>query len=230
MNATTPLGIVVPAQAPAVAPVTAAPAAVPLTGAASSALPGAVNATSGAANATGGAFTNMALPGATGVWGSYLQAVAWLCFIIAMLWLLVWLFKKARGNFLASSTPTMSIESRLALGPKKWVIVARFLDRRLVLGVTDHQITLLTELGTDDDPEKDDRPGKSFASLLKTAGRNAPEQHPRTGGLDIAPPGPAAPLPGSKPESGGSRSGSGGSKSGPGGPLPDSGLTLPPKD
>ena len=40
----------------------------------------------------------------------------------------------------------MAIESRLSLGPKKWMVVTRVHGKRLVLGVTDHTITKLVEL------------------------------------------------------------------------------------
>lgn len=68
----------------------------------------------------------------------------------------------------------MRIESRLALGPKKWVVITRYMDKRLVLGVTDQQINLLTtptclrtrgealQLAT----------GKNFASVLRDTSEN----------------------------------------------------------
>lgn len=39
----------------------------------------------------------------------------------------------------------MRVENRLALGPKKWIFIVRCMEKRLVLGVTDKTITLLSE-------------------------------------------------------------------------------------
>ncbi len=100
-------------------------------------------------------------------WAGYFEALAILFFILAVLWLLVRLMRRGGGGFLTGSGQSMRLESRLSLGPKKWLVVARILDRRLVLGVTDQQITMLTELDADERPASE--PKSSFASLLKGA-------------------------------------------------------------
>lgn len=79
-------------------------------------------------------------------WGSYFEALAVICFVLAVLWAVVWLLKRRSGTGLFASTgPSMRVENRLALGPKKWIFVVRCMEKRLVLGVTDKTITLLSE-------------------------------------------------------------------------------------
>ena len=86
-------------------------------------------------------------------WGGYFEALAIVCFALALLWALLWLVKRyGRGSGFLGGATAMRVESRLALGPKKWIIVVRYLDRRLVLGLTDANISLLTELPLEDDP------------------------------------------------------------------------------
>lgn len=124
-----------------------------------------------AASPSGSGAQTVSPPVPTLSWGGYFQGIAWLCFILAVLWVLLWLFKKSRASvFFPGSSPDMSIESRLALGPKKWIVVARYQDKRLVLGVTDHQINLLAEYESEPDEEKpadENGIGKAFAALLK---------------------------------------------------------------
>ena len=86
-------------------------------------------------------------------WSGYFEALAILCFALALLWVLLWLVKRhGKVGFLSGASPTLRIESRLALGPKKWVIVVRYMDRRLVLGLTDERISLLTEIPPENGP------------------------------------------------------------------------------
>ena len=118
-------------------------AAAPVAGAGAAALP------------TPPSVTSSALAGASNLslsWSGYFEALAILCFALALLWALLWLVKRhGRGAFLGN-TAGMRVESRLALGPKKWVIVVRYLDRRLVLGLTDENISLLTEVPLESGP------------------------------------------------------------------------------
>ncbi len=91
-------------------------------------------------------------------WSGYFQALGTLFLLLAALWLLVWLLRRY-GKFRFLPQPgilprnALHMEAQLPLGPRKGVMVVRFLDKRLVLGVTDQQITLLTE--TDVQHEQD---------------------------------------------------------------------------
>ena len=57
----------------------------------------------------------------------------------------------------------LRLMGQLALGPRKSVVVVRFLNKDLVLGVTDQTITLLTEVPSDHDSSK------AFADTLAQA-------------------------------------------------------------
>lgn len=94
-------------------------------------------------------------------WGSYIQAVGILFLLVAVLWLAVWLARRfGKFNFLPrpGSLPrdALVMEAQLPLGPRKGLMVVRFLNKRLLLGVTDQQITLLTEEQAKHEPENAD--------------------------------------------------------------------------
>ena len=193
MNARTPLNyaaaasttgmpIIAGGQAAADVALPAAAPAIPMAGAAApmagAAAPGAATA-QGAAH--GGNSMVSGLPDILHTWSSYFEALAFLCFALALLWLLLWLLKKRGTGIMGGSNPIMRIESRLALGPKKWVIVTRYLDRRLVLGVTDENITLLSEIPLEEGGEAaaatKNNSSSIFASLLK-GNKETPKETP----------------------------------------------------
>lgn len=83
-------------------------------------------------------------------WGNYVQALGIMCLLLAGLWFAVWAIRRyGKFNFLPrpGSLPKDSLimEAQMPLGPRKGLMVVRFMNRRLLLGVTEHQITLLTE-------------------------------------------------------------------------------------
>ena len=83
-------------------------------------------------------------------WSGYFQAIGVMLLLLAALWGLVWLVRRyGKFNFLPQpgSLPrdALRLEAQLPLGPRKSIAVVRFLNKRVLLGVTDHQITLLTE-------------------------------------------------------------------------------------
>ncbi|HJA79836.1 flagellar biosynthetic protein FliO [uncultured Desulfovibrio sp.] len=87
-------------------------------------------------------------------WGNYVQALAILCLLLGVLWLGVWLLRRyGRFNFIPrpGSLPrdALIMEAQMPLGPRKGLMVVRFMDRRLLLGVTEQQISLLTEESAD---------------------------------------------------------------------------------
>jgi flagellar protein FliO/FliZ len=82
--------------------------------------------------------------------GGYIQAVGILCLLLAALWGGVWLARRyGKFNFMprpgAFPRDSLVMEAQMPLGPRKGLMVVRFLNRRLLLGVTDRHITLLTE-------------------------------------------------------------------------------------
>ena len=100
-------------------------------------------------------------------WGNYLEAIGILCFAIGGLWLLLWLIRRRRYGGSFARVPSMYIESRLALAPRKWVVITRFKNKRLILGLTEENVTLLTEMEVDDEPST--LHGKSGNNLLDFA-------------------------------------------------------------
>lgn len=94
-------------------------------------------------------------------WGGYMQAVGILFLLLAVLWIAVWLVRRyGKFNFLprpgALPRGALLMEAQLPLGPRKGLMVVRFLNRRLLLGVTDQHITLLTEEQAQDEPDHAD--------------------------------------------------------------------------
>lgn len=107
-------------------------------------------------------------------WGGYMQAVGILFLLLAVLWLLVWLVRRyGRFNFLprpgALPRGALVMEAQMPLGPRKGLMVVRFLNRRLLLGVTDQQITLLTEEDAYHEPHDAD-----FHEIMEEARRGGP--------------------------------------------------------
>ena len=105
-------------------------------------------------------------------WGGYVQAVGILFLLVAVLCLAVWLARRfGKFNFLprpgALPRDALVMEAQLPLGPRKGLMVVRFLNRRLLLGVTDQQITLLTEEQAQHEPDAD------FQQIMEEARRGA---------------------------------------------------------
>lgn len=76
----------------------------------------------------------------------YFEIVGYLLLVLGGVWLLLWLLRRSGVGMFSPERQIMAIESRLSLGPKKWMVVTRVHGKRLVLGVTDHTITKLAEL------------------------------------------------------------------------------------
>lgn len=76
----------------------------------------------------------------------YFEMLGYLLLILGGVWLLLWLLRRSGVGMFSPQRQTMAIESRLSLGPKKWMVVTRVHGKRLVLGITDHTISLLAEL------------------------------------------------------------------------------------
>lgn len=146
--------------------------------AAANVAPGAADAASNAASgAVAGAADALARADGLFSWGGYFQALGLLFLIIALLWAALWFLKRKGGIKLLTMHGDLALESRMALGPKKSLVVVRFLNKRLLLGVTDHQITMLTELPRDEDDtehtEPDPAPAAAFKAHLDRASGNS---------------------------------------------------------
>jgi flagellar protein FliO/FliZ len=99
--------------------------------------------------------------------GDFLQMMGWLFVILALVFLVLHLLKRygPRAGLRVGGGNELKIISQIGLGPKKNLVVVRFLNKILVIGVTDTQINLVTEMTADEHP--------TFKELLdKTAGKN----------------------------------------------------------
>lgn len=99
-------------------------------------------------------------------WANYFQALAILFLIVALLAFLLWFLKRKGGIKLLTKQGDLTLESRLPLGPKKSLVVVRFLNKKVLLGVTDQQITMLTELQNDEDDIPSPANSADFKSIL----------------------------------------------------------------
>lgn len=105
-------------------------------------------------------------------WGGYLQALGILGILLGALWFGVWALRKyGKFNFMprpgALPRGALMMEAQLPLGPRKGLMVVRFLNKRLLLGVTDQQISLLTEEEASNVPQK-----CNFQDVMREADRS----------------------------------------------------------
>ncbi|MDR2076181.1 MAG: flagellar biosynthetic protein FliO [Desulfovibrio sp.] len=99
-------------------------------------------------------------------WGGYFEALAWLCFALALFCLILWVIKRRGGVPFSGASSGARIESRLALGPKKWLLAVHFQGRRLLLGLTDQNITLLCELPPEEAAPSRTKDSPTFAEAM----------------------------------------------------------------
>lgn len=78
-------------------------------------------------------------------WTGYFLGIALMCVMLAFLWFGARLMKQKGALRFFGMTADFNVESRLSLGPKKHLLVVRYQGKRLLLGVSDHNINLLTQ-------------------------------------------------------------------------------------
>ena len=76
-----------------------------------------------------------------------LKMVGGLFLVLALLFLLLHLLKRYghKAGLTRQLPADLKLMGQMALGPRKSVVVVRYLNKDMVLGVTDTSITLLTE-------------------------------------------------------------------------------------
>lgn len=94
-------------------------------------------------------------PTPTFSWTSYFEAIGIMLILLFALWYVLKVVRKVgNGRFLPSQKllprDSMFLEGQLSLGQGKSIVIVRALDERLVLGVTEQQINLLTKIGMND--------------------------------------------------------------------------------
>lgn len=115
------------------------------------------------------------LPQTTFSWSSYVQALGIMCLLLAALWFAVWAIRRyGKFNFLPrpGSLPRdcLVMEAQMPLGPRKGLMVVRFMNHRLLLGVTEQQISLLKEQSAETGDTNTDKAGNArFEGFLQNA-------------------------------------------------------------
>lgn len=84
--------------------------------------------------------------------GSLLQVVGAMLLLIGGLAAILYLLKRygPKAGFTAFNRGELTLEGQLALGPRRSVAVVNCAGKRLVLGVTEQRISLLTKLDDGD--------------------------------------------------------------------------------
>jgi flagellar protein FliO/FliZ len=103
-------------------------------------------------------------------WSGYFYAIGALCLILGALWGVLWLMRRSgKFRFMPSYNTfprdALRIEAQIPLGPRRGLMVVRFLNKRLLLGLSDQQINLLSEA------EYDGQTSADFSKALEAADR-----------------------------------------------------------
>lgn len=86
-------------------------------------------------------------------WGNYFQGLGIMLLLLFVFWYILKLMRKyGNGRFLPNQKllprDSMYLEGQLPLGQGKSILIVKVLDERLVLGVTEKNINLLSKTGT----------------------------------------------------------------------------------
>ena len=86
-----------------------------------------------------------------------------------------WMMRMMKGKFGAGGK-LIEVEATHYLGPKKSIAVVKVQGRRLVLGITDESINLITQLGADPSADGDDMDDESDALIAGLTGGKAAQK------------------------------------------------------
>ena len=89
----------------------------------------------------------------SGPFGEFAHMLAIFFLVLALVCLCLWLVRRLSGKYLVQATPRMALEGRLSIGPKRWIMLVRVDSKRLILGLTDQHIVMLSELPDDSLPD-----------------------------------------------------------------------------
>jgi flagellar protein FliO/FliZ len=108
-------------------------------------------------------------------WSGYFYAIGALCLILGALWGVLWLMRRSgKFRFMPSydafPRDALRIEAQIPLGPRRGLMVVRFLNKRLLLGLSDQQIHLISEA------EYDGQPSANFSKALEEAERRKTDE------------------------------------------------------
>lgn len=107
-------------------------------------------------------------------WTGYFMGVALMFLMLGMLWFGARFLRQKGGMRFFGQTDALNVDSRLVLSPRKHLLVVRYRGKRLLLGVTEHNISLLSEDPLDEgetpgDPQAEAQsvaPGGKFKDIL----------------------------------------------------------------
>ena len=104
---------------------------------------------------------------------SVLTTLGYLCLLLGIIFLAYWLLKRLgiQGVGMRSGRGGPQLLSRMMLGTRQSLIVVRYRERDLLVGVTEQNITLISEDLADENIEISDKP-LDFSSLIKRRSGN----------------------------------------------------------
>jgi len=108
-------------------------------------------------------------------WSGYFYAIGALCLILGALWGVLWLMRRSgkfrfMPSYNAFPRDSLRIEAQIPLGPRRGLMVVRFLNKRLLLGLSDQHINLLAEADYDEQPSADFSKALAAAERQETDG------------------------------------------------------------
>ena len=103
-----------------------------------------------------------------------LRVTASLTFILALIFVLAWLARRA-GWMRSGAQRAIRVVSTQSLGPRAQLALVDIGGKRLLLGVTSSQITLLDTLPAAEDKDAESETAPSFATLLKRMNKREPQ-------------------------------------------------------
>jgi flagellar protein FliO/FliZ len=108
--------------------------------------------------------------------GELLRSLAAVVVVFGLLGTLAWAARRGRLGGLTRRNGPLRIESTVPLGDRRSLMVVTVEGRRLLLGLTPMQVTLVTELAADAaTPAPAVQAGRSFAdALTRAAGSGSP--------------------------------------------------------
>ena len=102
--------------------------------------------------------------------GLGLQSFAAVLIVLALVAALAWLVKRGAFAHLRKGSRAIAVETAVAIGDRRQLVIVAVEGRRLLLGLTPSQISMVTELGPAPvaavEPGTGAAPGQSFEQIL----------------------------------------------------------------
>ncbi len=99
--------------------------------------------------------------------GGVLRAATSLAFVLGLLALLAWLLRRGTFGNLGRRRGPVAVERAIALGERRSLVIVSVEGRRLLLGLTPAQVSLVADLGTSGHPDSQGAAGDpAFAETL----------------------------------------------------------------